>query len=80
MKLFRKVRTNIFWIVFVFISFTSSGFLMNEYSKHESSGFTSITIKEVMDREETKGDRTYESNDQLILQFIAAVFVKLIRN
>jgi hypothetical protein len=64
----------------VFISFTSSGFLINEYSRHDLTGFTSLSIRESLDMEEGKSDRTYESNDQLLLQFVAAVFAKLIRN
>jgi len=75
-----KIRKNLFWVVFVFISFLSSGFLVNEYSNQESSGFTSISIKEALDKEDSKSDRTFESNDQLLLQFVAAVFTKLIRN
>lgn len=80
MSQFEKIRKNLFWIIFVFISFSSTGFLINEYSKLESASFTNLSIKESIDREESKSDRTYETNDQILLQFVVGVFAKIIRN
>lgn len=80
MSQFEKIRKNLFWIIFVFISFSSTGFLINEYSKLESASFTNLSIKESIDREESKSDRTYETNDQILLQFVVGVFAKIIHN
>jgi hypothetical protein len=68
------------WIVFVVVSFSSSAYLLNEYSKFDNKIYSSVAVKEVIESEEAKEIDNYESNDFLILKNLSAIILKFLQS
>ena len=80
MKLLKRLKSEMIWIVFVVISFSSSMYLINEYTKYDYKTINSVSVKEAVESEEAQEDGTYESNDFLILKGLSALISKFLKS
>ncbi|MBK7094563.1 MAG: hypothetical protein IPH57_05755 [Saprospiraceae bacterium] len=80
MKLYKTIKSQLVWIVFVVVSFSSSAYLFNEYSKFDNKIYSSVAVKEVIESEEAKEIDNYESNDFLILKNLSAIILKFLQS
>lgn len=74
------MKSQMVWIVFVVVSFSSSAYLMNEYSKYDNNTYSSVAVKEFMESEESQKEDKYESNDFLILKNLSALILKFLQS
>lgn len=74
------MKSQMVWIVFVVVSFSSSAYLLNEYSKFDNKIYSSVAVKEVIESEEAKEIDNYESYDFLILKNLSAIILKFLQS
>ena len=74
------MKSQMVWIVFVVVSFSSSAYLLNEYSKFDNKIYSSVAVKEVIESEDAQEIDNYESNDFLILKNLSAIILKFLQS
>ncbi|MGE5356303.1 MAG: hypothetical protein ACM3PT_08710 [Deltaproteobacteria bacterium] len=79
-NLYKKLKSEFVWILFVCISFTSSLVLLNEYSKYEYSKPINTSIIKAVENEDAGNEDSYQSNDFVLLQKLAAVLSRFFQS
>lgn len=79
-NLYKKLKSEFVWILFVCISFTSSLVLLNEYSKYEYSKPVNTSIIKAVENEDAGNEDSYQSNDFVLLQKLAAVLSRFFQS
>lgn len=79
-NLYKKLKSEFVWILFVCISFTSSLVLLNEYSKYEYSKPVNTSIIKAVENEDVGNEDSFQSNDFVLLQKLAAVMSRFFQS
>ena len=79
-KIYKKLKSEFIWIVFVCISLSSTVVLLNEYPKYDFSKSGNQSIEKTIKQEEALDDENFKSNDLLILKKLAGLLTLFIES